>query len=187
MRRLMFELLSCPIEVPANHMSAIVRTESTGNPFAIGVVGEHRLSSQPNNAEKATELLKYLEKNQYNYSAGIAQINKSNFKAYNLNQSTVWDVCTNLLVGSQILKSCYQQYGDWGKAYSCYYSGNPTTGFKHGYVQKVNEAITKPLLTSTYLPKTDKPIHLVLNRTPKPLSLFERRLQPKTNRSQSND
>jgi type IV secretion system protein VirB1 len=29
---------------------------------------------------------------------------------------------------------------DWGKAFSCYYSGNFVTGYKHGYVQKVTQA-----------------------------------------------
>ena len=45
--------------------------------------------------------------------------------------------CPNLQAGSRILNECYQRAGDWGRAFSCYYSGNFTTGYRHGYVQKV--------------------------------------------------
>src|SRR5690606_37330316 len=39
---------------------------------------------------------------------------------------------------SRILAECYSRSrADWGKAFSCYYSGNFTTGYRHGYVQKV--------------------------------------------------
>jgi type IV secretion system protein VirB1 len=48
-----------------------------------------------------------------------------------------FDVCSNIRAGSQILRECYGRAQDWGKAFSCYYSGNFVTGYKHGYVQKV--------------------------------------------------
>src|SRR5690606_3457574 len=49
-----------------------------------------------------------------------------------------FDACPNLRAGSRILADCYRRAGeDWGKALSCYYSGNFVTGFRHGYVQKV--------------------------------------------------
>jgi type IV secretion system protein VirB1 len=40
--------------------------------------------------------------------------------------------------GSRILADCYSRSGgDWGKSFSCYYSGNFVTGYRHGYVQKI--------------------------------------------------
>ena len=33
--------------------------------------------------------------------------------------------------------------GDWGKSFSCYYSGNFETGFRHGYVQKIYDSIRR--------------------------------------------
>ena len=48
-----------------------------------------------------------------------------------------FSACDNVRAGSRILRECYQRAGDWGKALSCYYSGNFVTGFRHGYVQKV--------------------------------------------------
>ena len=40
--------------------------------------------------------------------------------------------------GARILAECRGRAGnDWGKAFSCYYSGNFVTGYRQGYVQKV--------------------------------------------------
>ena len=54
-----------------------------------------------------------------------------------------FDVCANLRAGSRILRECYDRAQDWGKAFSCYYSGNFSTGFEHGYVQKIFASIRK--------------------------------------------
>ncbi|MBS9783433.1 MAG: lytic transglycosylase domain-containing protein [Pasteurella sp.] len=140
----MFELLGCPIAVEQQHMSAVVLTESSAYPYAVGVVG-HYLNRQPNNKKEATELVRTLKKKKINYSVGLAQVNQSNFANYGITESNMFDSCTNITVGSRILKSCYDQYKDWDKAYSCYYSGNPTTGFKHGYVKKVKHNFGKLL------------------------------------------
>ena len=143
----MFEFLGCQIDVPPLQMSAIVRTESSAHPFAIGVVG-HYLSRQPTSQVEANNVIAQLIDGKYNFSVGITQVNQANFKTYGLHQGNMFDVCTNLSVGSKILKACHEQYQDWQKAYSCYYSGNPTTGFAHGYVRKVLANKSKPLLTS---------------------------------------
>lgn len=131
----MFMFLDCPIVVEPAQMSAIVRTESSANPFAIGVV-EHRLSRQPSSLEEAMKMVSRLEAQNHNYSVGLAQINKIHFGKY-LAKEALFSPCENLLAGSKILRDCFEQYQDWGKAYSCYYSGNPKTGFAHGYVDKV--------------------------------------------------
>lgn len=140
----MFELLGCPIAVEPHHMSAIVLTESSAYPYAIGVVG-HRLSRQPNNLDEAISLVKKLKTNGINYSVGLAQVNQVNFAKYGLTESNMFDACKNITTGSQILKACYKIHKDWNKAYSCYYSGNPTTGFRHGYVGKVRNNLGKSL------------------------------------------
>lgn len=157
----MFELLGCQIEVPPLQMSAIVRTESSAHPFAIGVVG-HFLSRQPTSQIEANNLIAQLIEGQYNYSVGIAQINQSNFKTYGLHHGNMFDVCTNLKVGSKILKSCFDQHQNWQKAYSCYYSGNAVTGFKHGYVAKVISNLSLPILEAIITPSFDEaPIKLL--------------------------
>src|SRR5690606_13652093 len=65
--------------------------------------------------------------------------NRYNLAKHGLsNYERAFDVCPNVQAGSRILAECYGRSGqDWGKAFSCYYSGNFTTGYRHGYVQKV--------------------------------------------------
>lgn len=142
----MFEFLGCQIEVPPQHMSAIVRTESAGKQFAIGIVGYY-LSNQPQDEAMAQALTADFKKNGINFSVGLAQVNQSNFEKYNLKEKDLFNPCENLRAGSEILRDCYKTYNSWDKAYSCYYSGNAITGFRHGYVSEVRKNFTKPVLT----------------------------------------
>jgi hypothetical protein len=137
-----YNLPDCPsIQVRRDILSAIVRVESAYNPFAIGVVG-NKLSRQPRNVDEAIATVRDLESRGLNYSVGMAQVNRSNFNRYGINTPELaFDVCANLEAGAKILQECYSRSkNDWGKALSCYYSGNFVTGYKDGYVQKVSNA-----------------------------------------------
>ncbi|WP_449465529.1 transglycosylase SLT domain-containing protein [Stenotrophomonas humi] len=133
------EMMACPdLAVPAEVMQHVVKVESSFNPYAIGVVGG-RLARQPRSLGEAVSTSRMLEREGYNFSLGIAQVNRYNLAKHGLsNYERAFDVCPNVQAGSRILAECYGRSGqDWGKAFSCYYSGNFTTGFRHGYVQKV--------------------------------------------------
>lgn len=139
------ELMSCPnLAVPAEVMQHIVHVESSANPFAIGVVGG-QLMRQPQNLAEAMATVKMLDAKGYNYSLGIAQVNRSNFARYGLDSYTkAFDTCANLSAGAHILADCYARAkGNWGDAFSCYYSGDFKTGYRDGYVQKVYTSIEK--------------------------------------------
>ena len=71
------------LAVSPNIMQHIVRIESSGNPYAIGVVGG-RLQRQPQNMSEAIATAKMLEKKGYNFSLGITQVNRYNLKKYGL-------------------------------------------------------------------------------------------------------
>jgi type IV secretion system protein VirB1 len=126
------------LAVPAQVMHHVVRVESSFNPYAIGVVGG-RLARQPKNLPEALSTVRMLESRGYNFSLGLAQVNRYNLQKYGLDSyERAFEPCSNLVAGSQILAECYRRSGaDWGKSFSCYYSGNFTTGFRHGYVQKI--------------------------------------------------
>jgi type IV secretion system protein VirB1 len=126
------------LAVPAQVMHHVVRVESSFNPYAIGVVGG-RLVRQPKSLPEALSTVRMLESRGYNFSLGLAQVNRYNLQKYGLGSyERAFEPCSNLLAGSQILAECYRRSGaDWGKSFSCYYSGNFTTGFRHGYVQKI--------------------------------------------------
>ena len=128
----------CPdMALPMHVMQHVMRVESSFNPYAIGVVGG-RLERQPRNLPEAVATARMLEKNGFNFSLGLAQVNRYNLARSGLHTyEKAFGACDNVRAGSRILRECYQRANDWGKALSCYYSGNFVTGFRHGYVQKV--------------------------------------------------
>ena len=137
-------MLDCPdLAVPKEVMQHVVHVESSRNPFAIGVVGGY-LARQPTNLDEALAAIRLLKEEGYNFSVGISQVNRYNLAKYGLSTyAEAFDVCANLRAGSRILRECYDRAQDWGKAFSCYYSGNFSTGFQHGYVQKIFASIRK--------------------------------------------
>lgn len=142
----------CAPTVDSRTMAAIVRTESSFNPFAIGVVGGS-LRHQPRSLDEAVKTAAALEAGGWNFSVGLTQVNRYNLAKYGLSYAQAFDPCRNLQAGSKILQECYVraarrmpdkgQQGALQAAFSCYYSGNFTRGFKPdkrgepSYVQKV--------------------------------------------------
>jgi type IV secretion system protein VirB1 len=84
-----------------------------------------------------------LEQRGYNFSVGLAQVNRKNLDKYGLDSyEKAFQACPNLQAGSRILAECYSRSnGSWPKSFSCYYSGDFKTGFRHGYVQKIYASI----------------------------------------------
>lgn len=139
------ELMACHnLAVPAEVMRHVVNVESSSNPYAIGVVGG-QLVRQPQNLGEALATVHMLDAKGYNYSLGVAQVNRANLGKYGLDSyEKAFQLCPNLTAGSNILAACYRSSGgNWGKAFSCYYSGNFVTGYQDGYVQKVYDSINR--------------------------------------------
>jgi len=153
----------CAPTVAPQTMAAVVNVESGYNPYAIGVVGG-RLARQPANRDEAIATAKALASDGWNFSVGVAQVNRHNLPKYQISYEQAFDACTNLRVGSKILEECFlraskgtpDQQAALHAAFSCYYSGNFTHGFKPdvagkpSYVQKV--------LASTGLPSKAIPV-----------------------------
>jgi type IV secretion system protein VirB1 len=97
------------------------------------------LLRQPSSLDEAIATARSLEARGYNFSVGVAQVNHANLKKYGLDTyEQAFSICGNLLAGSRILAQCYADAGGvWGRAFSCYYSGDFTTGYRDGYVQRV--------------------------------------------------
>ncbi|MFM0188822.1 lytic transglycosylase domain-containing protein [Paraburkholderia nemoris] len=134
----------CAPKVDPYTLSALVRTESGFNPFAIGVVGAH-LERQPASLAEALATVRELELLGYSYSVGLAQVNNRNFAKYGETAATLFEPCRNLHAGAEILSECFgrssqaslDQQAALRAALSCYYSGNFTSGFSTGYVRRV--------------------------------------------------
>ena len=135
------------LAVPAEVMQHVVQVESAANPFAIGVVGG-RLVRQPRNLDEALATAQMLEEKGYNFSLGLAQVNRYNLGKYGLaSYEQAFQRCDNLLAASRILADCYASAGgDWGKAFSCYYAGDFVTGYRDGYVEKSYASIRRNCL-----------------------------------------
>ncbi|MDQ6681120.1 MAG: lytic transglycosylase domain-containing protein [Pseudomonadota bacterium] len=136
-------LLACAPLIAPDTAQALISVESRGNPYAIGVVAGS-LVRQPRDLPEAVVTARALEAAGWNYSVGLAQINKSNFARHGLTVQTAFEPCGNLRAMQAILGDCFgrasaraQPQVALRRAFSCYYSGNFQTGFQHGYVQKV--------------------------------------------------
>ncbi|MCU7800871.1 MAG: lytic transglycosylase domain-containing protein [gamma proteobacterium symbiont of Lucinoma myriamae] len=140
----------CAPKVAPTTMARIVNVESNYNPYAIGVVNGH-LTRQPKNLNEAVATVKALVAKDWNFSVGLAQVNRYNLTKYNVSYEQAFDPCTSLRIGSKILEKCFVRAKKRTEnaqtalesAFSCYYSGNFTRGFipdspnKPSYVQKV--------------------------------------------------
>ena len=134
----------CAPRVSPATMAAIVRTESSFNPYAIGVV-HARLLRQPASLEEATATVRALEAGGWDYSVGLAQVNRANWSRYGMSVQNAFDPCLNLAAGAAILQDCYAQarksrsevQGALRASLSCYASGDFATGYRTGYVQRV--------------------------------------------------
>ncbi|MDV3514644.1 MULTISPECIES: lytic transglycosylase domain-containing protein [unclassified Stenotrophomonas] len=139
------EMMACPeMAVSMDVMQHVINVESSRNPYAIGVVGG-ALVRQPKSLDEALATVRMLEEKGYNFSVGLAQVNRYNLGKYGLDSyEKAFQQCANLQAGSRILADCYKRSGqDWGKSFSCYYSGNFETGFRHGYVQKIYDSMRR--------------------------------------------
>lgn len=166
----------CAPDVHPTTLHAVVSEESSGNPFAIGVVGG-RLVRQPQNLPEAVATAKALSARKINFSMGLAQVNQVNLAPQGLDFESVFDPCRNLSAGAAILLDCYERAskvkgkgsGAMPATLSCYYSGNFTTGLKPdfrgtSYVQRVY-AKAEPSAAGAGSPSTANvpPIDVVMN------------------------
>lgn len=140
----------CAPLVAAATTQAIVQVESGFNPYAIGVVGGV-LARQPRGRTEAVLTAQRLAADGWNFSVGLAQINQSNFTRLGLSIETVFDPCINLRAMQSVLTECHSRgprhrtsQHRLRDALSCYYSGNFSTGYRHGYVQRVRHAARPP-------------------------------------------
>jgi type IV secretion system protein VirB1 len=105
----------CAPAIAPSTMTAIVRVESRGNPFAIGD-NTTRRSYYPHDRATAETLARRLLGAGHLLDLGIAQIDSINLAGFGVTVHTIFDPCTNLNVGGRILSGDYtfaaQRYGD---------------------------------------------------------------------------
>lgn len=167
----------CATGVAPVTMQAIIKTESMGNPLALGLNKGFKLQYQPKSDSQAKEWVDYLEKNNYNFDVGLAQINIKNIHKYGYKAVDALDPCINLKMASDILVKNYADARNKSKsddealkkAISAYNTGNYKDGFSNGYVQKVINNSDKPLiLASNDVPSNVPPIISTSSKSTQP-------------------
>lgn len=142
-------LLACAPDVHATTAEALIQTESAFNPWAIGVVGG-ALLRQPRHHAEALATARALQAAGWNFSVGLGQINVHNWDRLGLTPASAFDTCRNLAAMQSVLLECRARVAPGGvppdqaalhRTLSCYYGGNATTGFRHGYVHRVRAAV----------------------------------------------
>ncbi|PTB16959.1 lytic transglycosylase [Trinickia symbiotica] len=145
----------CAPQISPITMAAVVRTESGFNPYAIGVV-HGRLIRQPSSEAEATATARALEAAGWRYSVGLAQVSRANWSRYGLTARDSFDPCRNLAAGAAILQGCFasarHEYAEPQLALraglSCYATGDFSTGYRTGYVQRVMDNARLPIRVS---------------------------------------
>jgi type IV secretion system protein VirB1 len=162
----------CAPQVSLVTMAAIVRTESGFNPYAIGVV-HGRLARQPASLAEAVATAHALAAGGWNFSVGLAQVNRANWPRYGLSEQSAFDPCRNLAAGAAILQGCFElarrartdtpsdSQSVLFASLSCYASGNFSTGYRTGYVQRVVDSagtLARPTTSVVVPPITPIPV-----------------------------
>jgi type IV secretion system protein VirB1 len=144
-------VLTCAPAIHPDTARALVGVESGFNPWAIGVVGG-ALERQPRHRLEALATARALRAAGRNFSVGLGQINVGNLDRLGLTLETAFVPCTNLTAMQAVLWECHERARAYGRiasqlalrrTLSCYYSGNFTTGFEHGYVNKLVSAAAR--------------------------------------------
>ena len=146
-------VLACAPAIAPDTMLAVIGVESSGNPYAIGVV-DGRLERQPETLAEAVSTMRALEAAGWNYSVGLAQVNRQHFERFGFDDAGAFDACANVAAGAEILAECYgraragrDEQPALRAALSCYYSGTFTVGQRPeadgtSYVDRIMNRVT---------------------------------------------
>lgn len=137
-------VLVCAPFVSGNTMMAIMKHESGGNPWAIGVNGSHRFK-KPDSYQAAVSEARRLIEAGASIDMGLMQINSKTMVRLGLTVEQVFDPCTNVYAGGIVLtrnyvqarKTYYSEQGALTAALSAYNTGDFQRGVRNGYVDRV--------------------------------------------------
>jgi len=125
----------------------LVRLESGGNPYAIGVNGPYVVRPQPTTREQALATANQLLRmpDVKSIDMGLAMINSGNLARLGLTMEQAFDACANLGAMQRVLLPAYEKWaavmgtGDAAlqAALSEYNTGHPTRGLGNGYVHRI--------------------------------------------------
>lgn len=102
-------LEQCAPQVSPVLMQALVRAESAGQAYAIGMDSSHGSVKQPATLAEAVRTARQLAGAGRKFSVGLAQVHVSNVTRYGLSWEQAFDPCQNLAAGQKILWHFYHR------------------------------------------------------------------------------
>jgi type IV secretion system protein VirB1 len=151
-------LKSCAPHAALNTMLAVATTESDFHPYAISVnrpqqiatsIGLNNqaieLARQPNSRHEAILWMRWLLQHRISVSVGLLQVSTENAARFHLKPEQLFDPCTNIAVGANLLAEAYAAQVRAAPydpdallhALSVYNSGTANFGFYNGYVDRI--------------------------------------------------
>jgi type IV secretion system protein VirB1 len=151
---------ACAPSVAPVTMVAVIRQESGGNPFRIGVNQGPALGHQPGSRDEAVAAAETLLAGGANLDLGLAQVNSANLQWLGLSLPAAFEPCANLRAAATVLTLCYERalrdhppgQPALQAALSCYNTNSLSQGFANGYVQRVvsGSAAIVPAIDPSY-------------------------------------
>lgn len=138
----------CAPEVAPGTLLSVARAESGFDPLSIGVNGPKPQALHPATPAAAAALATRLLATGRNIDIGLAQINIRTLRRLNLSVADAFDPCLNLAAAARVLSDNYRgaaaravpEQTALRVAISLYNTGDPSRGFRNGYVGRVDAA-----------------------------------------------
>lgn len=146
---------TCAPTVAPETIAAIVQVESGGNPFAVHINGQAQQTPIASRDEAIALATQAIARGK-SVDMGLMQVNSKHLQKQHARVSDLFNPCTNLQIGSTILKDDYVRASRQVKdqhlalklALSAYNTGNFQSGFDNGYVAKYSAFMIMPVSPS---------------------------------------
>ena len=151
-------LQTCAPNAAVNTVLAVATTESAYHPYAISVnspatlakrIGRPnqtvQLERQPLTLDEAVSWMRWLLRHGVTVSVGLLQVNTDNAARFGITPEQLFDPCTNITVGTQLLADAFVSQRQFDpndqaallRALSIYNTGTAQLGFYNGYVAQI--------------------------------------------------
>ncbi|WP_114969356.1 lytic transglycosylase domain-containing protein [Rhodoferax ferrireducens] len=128
--------MMCAPAVDPVTMAAVVKQESGGRPWVVNNNTTRKSMAFASKAVAVAAAVAAVGRGE-SVDMGLAQINSKNLPALGLTVEQVFDPCTNIAAGANILAASYGRAGSLGGALSMYNTGRFDSKIGATYAQKV--------------------------------------------------
>ena len=131
-------LMMCAPAVDPVTMAAVVMQESGGRPWVIHNNNTRKSATFDSKAAAVAAAVAAVGRGE-SVDMGLVQINSRNLPALGLSVAQVFDPCTNIAAGANILTAGFERTGSLGSALSIYNTGRSDSKVGVTYTRKVFE------------------------------------------------